>query len=349
MRIAALAGCLLAALLLADALAQTPAGDASLPTRVQLLVELLRNQLSAEQLRHDQLGKERADLAQPLPASAGPAQRAQRERRLAEIDQTLLDSAAALARIENELAQVEGRPIKPAGAIEPPGSDGEAVPAASEDVRVTAQGVELAPVTGPLFDDEPRQIQEALILVGGYDGRIDGKLGRRTAASIERFQERLGVRATGRLTPREQTALFEQADALRRDFQLMRLADPGTGVRLVYPSKLLPLERAAEDGRRQFLSADGASALRLGDAGPRDRLAGLFRELVERYQVNYSRLDDDWFVVTGTSGKRMVYDVARRTAERTVHVSLTYPMTEQASWDPFTVLLYNSFSAAPPG
>ena len=84
-----------------------------------------------------------------------------------------------------------------------------------------------------------RQIQEALIFLGGYDSTVDGDLGPRTERAIRVFQERLGVQPTGLLAEWQVTELLDQAASLRQQYGLSQLIDDASRLQ-PYLSKPAP-------------------------------------------------------------------------------------------------------------
>jgi peptidoglycan hydrolase-like protein with peptidoglycan-binding domain len=52
-----------------------------------------------------------------------------------------------------------------------------------------------------------RQVQEALLRFGYYDGKVDGVFGAETRAAMRRYQHELGADMTGRLTAAQASRL----------------------------------------------------------------------------------------------------------------------------------------------
>jgi hypothetical protein len=192
------------------------------------------------------------------------------------------------------------------------------------------------------YSDDQRRVQEALVYLGGYDGRIDGQFGRRTQAAIRAFQRRLGDEPDGTLTDQQQTALLEQAEALRQQHGVQTLRDQKDGYSFVYPRELLPVEQLTTSGDRRFASPTGDSELQIEISEQASDLRLVFADLLTRYDAGYSSLQEDWFVISRTDRDEVLYEMALRSDERLIRVRLIYPTTQREIWQPFTVILLNS-------
>ncbi|MGI9499778.1 MAG: peptidoglycan-binding domain-containing protein [Geminicoccaceae bacterium] len=187
-----------------------------------------------------------------------------------------------------------------------------------------------------------RQIQEALVFLGGYDSIIDGNFGPRTEKAIRVFQERLGVQRTGELSKWQVTELLNRASSLRQRYGLRQLTNNAVGYSLAYPSRLLPMDDHLSGGYRTLSSASRAESLQVIEADSR-AFQTLFQDVAGHQGVSYSRLTNDWFVASGEVDEEMFYSMGRRAGDRSIIAYLTYPESERELWAPFTVLLYNSF------
>jgi hypothetical protein len=72
-----------------------------------------------------------------------------------------------------------------------------------------------APSPGPdeahMTDADRRRIQDALLRLGYYDGRVDGIFGPDTRAAIRRFQHEIGAEMSGHITPEQSGRLLAGA------------------------------------------------------------------------------------------------------------------------------------------
>ncbi len=100
----------------------------------------------------------------------------------------------------------------------PPGAQAVEAPEAdlvvNEEVRLLAEGAAVsreaapAPEPAPAAPDE-KAIQRALKNLGLYDGALDGKIGPKTFAAIEKFQEEHGLAVDGKVGPKTWALLKE--------------------------------------------------------------------------------------------------------------------------------------------
>ncbi len=84
----------------------------------------------------------------------------------------------------------------------------------NQEVRLLSEGAAVS--REPLPEPEPvpdvpneKAIQTALRNVGLYDGAIDGKIGPKTLAAIEKFQEEHDLKVDGRVGPKTWAVLKE--------------------------------------------------------------------------------------------------------------------------------------------
>ena len=83
-------------------------------------------------------------------------------------------------------------------------------------------------------------IQSDLAWVGQYNGAISGEVSERMVAAIKEFQKERGGKQTGVLNPQERSVLAETARRRQENVGWKIVNDPGTGVRLGVPTKLVP-------------------------------------------------------------------------------------------------------------
>lgn len=291
------------------------ADPSPVPSRLELLLALLQNELEADWRRLEQLAAERSKLVQQRDVLL--ADDARTEARVNEIQ-------ARLQRVDQEMALLQTR-----------------IPAVEADLADAERRLRGVDATTQYSDDQ-RRVQEALVYLGGYDGRIDGQFGRRTQAAIRAFQRRLGDEPSGTLTDEQQTALLEQAEALRQQHGVQTLRDQKDGYSFVYPRELLPVEQLTTSGERRFASPTGDSELQIEVSEQASDLRLVFADLLTRYDAGYSSLQEDWFVISRTDRDEVFYEMALRSDERLIRVRLIYPTTQREIWQPFTVILLNS-------
>ncbi len=203
-------------------------------------------------------------------------------------------------------------------------------------------------VVEPASMDLParRHLQRALLLLGLYDGLIDGRFGGRTSSAIRAFQGQLGSAATGKLTAADYRKLLDQAEDLRQEFAVQTFRDPELGYRFDYPSALLGSSWLAAPTMRRWADEAGLAALDAKVTPLRAApLAALFEQVRGADATSLERLSEAGFVVAGTSGgRRFIHLAKQRGQSRVVQLRLEYPAEESALWQRFTGLLASSFA-----
>jgi peptidoglycan hydrolase-like protein with peptidoglycan-binding domain len=320
------------------------AGNSEAPTaaksayRSLALIGLLRNQVAAVETEIAMLETELDSLIaadpEPINGRLSPPAIATLRRELASLERHR-------EQLQDQLSTLEG---------EAPPSE----PAATQTVIPAARphderGPE-AETTGAIQEvDYPpesrRRIQEALIYLGGYDSTVDGAFGERTRKAIRAFQQRLGAEPTGHLAEPEARALIEQAMLVERQYDVRPLEDDGLGFSVRYPRGLLTEDDRSSPGYRVLANREGSVTLQLVAVDDRG-LDAVFADLSDHQGARYKRIFDDFFVASGEIETEMFYSMGRETEAGAVLFYLTYPAAERQLWDPFTVVLYNSFEVA---
>ncbi len=90
-------------------------------------------------------------------------------------------------------------------------------------------------------------LQSDLAWVGQYNGAITGDVSERMVNAIKEFQKSRGGKQTGVLNPQERGILADTARRKQESVGWKIQTDPGTGVRLGIPTKLVP----QPNGRRR--------------------------------------------------------------------------------------------------
>ncbi|MGI9499853.1 MAG: peptidoglycan-binding protein [Geminicoccaceae bacterium] len=318
--------------------------------RLNLLIRLVETELQEAMLRQSRLTVEAAELDQERrsllagPSSGSKAEKRRLdviEKRLQRIDKEMAEVKIRLPEINKELAELQARLDEANGVVREP----EADTAANSNVVNGAS----------LWLDGKRQIQEALVYLGGYDALIDGDFGPRTKEAIKVYQGRQNFRRTGSLTDEQEAALLQEANILRARYGMMVIEDLEEGYRLSYPSGLLPEGEVIEPNGRRYASQDGEGELLItssnndGESGTAV-LSAIYDELLAQYDVQYRRKRRNWYVVAGIGEEgRTVYDTARLNGDRVVRARLSYPAERQDLWSPFAVMMFNTFEAFPAG
>ena len=315
--------------------------------RLKLLINLVENELEEAKLKQARLTAEASTLDQQqrsllaAPTTGTEAEKRQIElirQRLEQIDKEVAEVNARLPEISAELSELQARLDEANGILRQPEAE-----TAAEEITVDSASRWL---------DSKRQIQEALVYLGGYNGLIDGDFGPRTQAAVKVYQSRQQMNASGQLTDDQETALLEEAERLRGRYGVTTVEDAAMGYRITYPSGLLKEEPSEAANYRRYVTSDGEGELVITSSGDADSvvLAALYEELVAEYDVEYRRSRDEWFVVAGPlGGDRIVYDTARLSGNRLIRATLSYPTDWRDLWSPFAVIMFNSFEGLPTG
>ncbi|HEY3793403.1 MAG TPA: peptidoglycan-binding domain-containing protein, partial [Bradyrhizobium sp.] len=91
-------------------------------------------------------------------------------------------------------------------------------------------------------------LQSDLAWVGQYNGAITGEVSERMVAAIKQFQKERGGKPTGVLNPQERGVLAETAKRRQENVGWKIVTDPGSGVRLGVPAKLVPQQSSDANG-----------------------------------------------------------------------------------------------------
>lgn len=318
--------------------------------RLQLLISLVENQLRAAtdsktQLTTEtgRLKKERTELAgrQTQGRLADKVRLQHIDQRLLLLNEKLAAIGAQLPDVTNELDDLQRRLDETNGIVRD--VDTTAVEDDAEGI------VEMQPSPSQWLDGNHR-IQEALVYLGGYDALIDGDLGPRTRQAVKVYQERQAFKPTGVLTDEQAAALFEEAEAWRQRYGMKVFSDEKAGYRLTYPSLLLSEMELVDPDTRRMVMADGSGELLITASNGSIDIDSMYNDLLDRYEVQYRRKRDNWFVIGGLlDDERIIYDTLRETENGVIRARLTYPTTQRNLWSPFAIMMFNSFEAVPRG
>src|SRR5947209_16917386 len=107
-----------------------------------------------------------------------------------------------------------------------------------------------ADTANAMAQTERLAIQSDLAWVGQYNGAITGEVSERMVAAIKEFQKERGAKQTGVLNPQERSVLAETARRRQDNVGWKIVTDPGTGVRLGIPIKLVPQQSSDANGAK---------------------------------------------------------------------------------------------------
>ena len=142
-------------------------------------------------------------------------------------------------------------------------------------------------------------LQSDLAWVGQYNGAITGDVSERMVNAIKEFQKSRGGKQTGVLNPQERGVLADTARKKQESVGWKIATDPGTGVRLGIPTKLVPAQASDANGTK-WASPTGTIQIQLArrkEAGP------VTAKLAEREKKEPGR-NIDYTVVKPDSTKK---------------------------------------------
>lgn len=318
--------------------------------RLELLLSLVKNELRAASLKKNQLVSEQVQLKRERAelSAVGDRRRPadyvrleQIENRLETIDRDVAAVDSRLPEIAGELDDLQRRIDEANGIVRDEETEDNAV----AEENGTASSDE---PSASVWLDGKRQIQEALVYLGGYNALIDGDFGPRTAQAVRVYQSRQSLKATGVLTGEQEATLLEQAQAQRALYGVKTFDDKEFGYRLSYPAFLLSKTEKISDTEQRMTTPDGEGELLITVIDVSEDLTALYDAATTDYEVQYRRKRDDWFVVAGLlDDDRIIYDTVRRTDKNLVRARLSYPSGQRDLWSPFAVIMFNTFSPLP--
>ncbi|MGI9449660.1 MAG: peptidoglycan-binding domain-containing protein [Geminicoccaceae bacterium] len=320
--------------------------------RLKLLLSFVKNELRAASLKKTRLISEQAELTQERAqlSALGDKRRPPDDVRMEQIENRLATVALETTEVDTRLLEIAKEHNELQRRLdEANGIIREDEPDSGESGLSIENGVESSGTSSAsIWLDGKRQIQEALVYLGGYNALIDGDFGPRTAQAVRVYQGRQSAEVTGVLTGEQEAALLEQAETQRTLYGVTTFSDDEHGYQLSYPSYLLSEAEEVSGLERRMITPDGEGELRVTVVNGADDIDGLYDEAAALYQVQYRRKRDDWFVVAGLlDEERIIYDTVRKVDAKLVRARLSYPIGQRDLWSPFAVIMFNTFSAQP--
>lgn len=190
---------------------------------------------------------------------------------------------------------------------------------------------------------EQRNIQGLLVLLGHYEGRIDGAFGRLTHRALVDYERSRGFDGDGVLTPVEERQLTADALAVHGQFGFGNAltVDDFTGIALPLAERIFVARLQTPNGTR-WESADGRVSLETV-AVPDVPFDVLYRSL-QSGEVVYDTLKRDFFVVSGREGARAYYISFRKRKGGSLGFSLTWDADLQPVGSTLAAFLFSTVS-----
>src|SRR3954463_6924415 len=194
-------------------------------------------------------------------------------------------------------------------------------------------------------------LQSDLAWVGQYNGAITGDISERMVNAIKEFQKGRGGKPTGVLNPQERGILADTAKKKQESVGWKIVSDPGTGVRLGIPTKLVP-QQASDANGTKWTSPTGTIQIQLArrkEAGP------VTAKLAEREKkepgrnIDYTVVKPDFFVLSGLQGLKKFYVRGTFKGDEIRILTILYDQATENTVEPVVIAMSSAFNPFPSG
>jgi peptidoglycan hydrolase-like protein with peptidoglycan-binding domain len=250
-----------------------------------------------------------------------------------------LMAAASVLGFSGPPAQAQMTPPSAAGA----GSK----PVTTVPVRPALQKPE--ETANAMAQAERLALQSDLAWVGQYNGAITGDASERMVNAIKEFQKTRGGKPTGVLNPQERSVLADTARRKQESVGWKIQTDPGSGVRLGLPTKLVPQQVSDANGTK-WTSPTGTIQIQLArrkEANPATaRLAEREKKEPGR-TIDYSVVKPDFFVLSGRQGLKKFYMRGTFKGDEVRILTIMYDQATENTVEPVVIAMSSAFTAFP--
>jgi peptidoglycan hydrolase-like protein with peptidoglycan-binding domain len=209
-----------------------------------------------------------------------------------------------------------------------------------------------ADTANAMAQGERLAIQSDLAWVGQYNGAITGEVSERMVAAIKEFQKGRGGKQTGVLNPQERGVLAETAKRRQDNVGWRIVTDPGTGVRLGVPSKLVPQQSSEADGAK-WSSPTGTIQIQLArrkEANPTTaKLAEREKKEPPGRTIDYTVVKPDFFVLSGMQGLKKFYLRGTFKGDEVRVLTILYDQATEGTVEPVVIAMSSAFNPFPSG
>jgi peptidoglycan hydrolase-like protein with peptidoglycan-binding domain len=194
-------------------------------------------------------------------------------------------------------------------------------------------------------------LQSDLAWVGQYNGAITGDVSERMVNAIKEFQKARGGRETGVLNSQERGVLADTAKRRQENVGWKIVNDPGTGVRLGIPTKLVPQQTSDANGAK-WTSPTGTIQIQLArrkEANPTTaKLAEREKKEAGR-NIDYTVVKPDFFVLSGLQGLKKFYLRGTFKGDEVRILTILYDQATENTVEPVVIAMSSAFNAFPSG
>jgi peptidoglycan hydrolase-like protein with peptidoglycan-binding domain len=195
-------------------------------------------------------------------------------------------------------------------------------------------------------------IQSDLAWVGQYNGAITGEVSERMVAAIKEFQKERGGKQTGVLNPQERAVLAETARRRQENVGWKIVTDPGTGVRLGLPTKLVPQQSSDASGVK-WSSSTGTIQIQLARRKQADPTTAKLAEQEKKQpggrKVEYAVVKPDFFVLSGMQGLKKFYVRGQYKGDEVRILTILYDQATEGTVEPVVIAMSSAFTPFPAG
>jgi peptidoglycan hydrolase-like protein with peptidoglycan-binding domain len=195
-------------------------------------------------------------------------------------------------------------------------------------------------------------LQSDLAWVGQYNGAISGEVSERMVAAIKEFQKARGGKQTGVLNPQERQVLAETAKQRQENVGWKIVTDPGSGVRLGIPTKLVPQQSSDANGAK-WNSSTGTVQIQLSrrkQANPTTaKLAEQEKKEPVGRKVDYTVVKPDFFVLSGMQGLKKFYVRGTFKDDEVRVLTILYDQATEGTVEPVVIAMSSAFNPFPSG
>jgi peptidoglycan hydrolase-like protein with peptidoglycan-binding domain len=195
-------------------------------------------------------------------------------------------------------------------------------------------------------------LQSDLAWVGQYNGAISGEVSDRMVAAIKEFQKSRGGKQTGVLNPQERSVLAETARRRQDNVGWKIVTDPGTGVRLGIPTKLLPQQSSDTNGAKWSSPTGTVQAMltRRKEANPTTaKLAEHEKKEPGGRNIDYTVVKPDFFVLSGLQGLKKFYLRGTFKGDEVRILTILYDQAIENTVEPVVIAMSSAFNPFPSG
>ena len=194
-------------------------------------------------------------------------------------------------------------------------------------------------------------LQSDLAWVGQYNGAITGDVSERMVTAIKEFQKARGGKPTGVLNPQERGVLADTARRKQENVGWKIVTEPGTGVRLGIPTKLVPQQSSDANGAK-WTSPTGTIQIQLAR---RKEASPTTAKLAEREKkeagrnIDYTVVKPDFFVLSGLQGLKKFYLRGTFKGDEVRILTILYDQAMENTVEPVVIAMSSAFNAFPTG